>query len=182
MCSLERYFGVYFSRCFATREIYTKIKRAHKQSQFKPTRYYWLVIPGELEPFTFSVLLMKHDWSRTIKYYMELLCNMSSTRNTLHKINICKPFYKSHYISQSLFLCVRQRHSIIQLNMVKFKAAICLQTLCYHEVWWLYWWTRILTEIISKCWRYGRKINVHNYVLTPYTKLFMPRKCLSVVC
>ena len=73
-------------------------------------------IPGKLEPCVFWVsglnswLLMKHDWSRTIKQYMKLLYNMLPSRNKLREINTFNFFSMRRNIYHNPCFCVSGRN------------------------------------------------------------------------
>ena len=107
-------------------------------------------IPGRLEPFAFWVSglnswsPMKHDWPRDHK--ITYIMKQFTWDQKIQNYSLCLP----KNITIPAF-CALQRHWTSQLNLVKLKAANKLHMQCgYHKMWWLYFCTRLLIEIISK--------------------------------
>ena len=72
-----------------------------------PGLIYWFIVDG---------------WSKTIKYYMDMLYSLSPTRNKSHAINRYTTFSLHPIVCQNPhFLCVRHKLSIIYAYIMKFK-------------------------------------------------------------
>ena len=106
----------------------------------------------------------------------------SAARNKSQEINTYQTFYASHRISQPTFLCVRQRQSIIRLDIVSCLVPNQCHVICsYHKVWWLHCCIRPLIEIHSKYWRHELKSNVQENAQTSIINLLMLMKYICCV-